>query len=253
MPIRLHGRLRLATTAAWLALALVPSLASGQTALLVQWNASGDPSVAGYQVSYGTQPGVYANTLDVGGATSCLVPGLTLGRWYYFAVRAYNVTGTPGPYSNEVSGFTTSVVSLTADHSFPLTIGVPVVWTAAIPTNSPAVEYAFWMWGGQNAGWSPARAYDASPSFTWTPPGPAGAMPVVAVWARQVGAHSWVEAGAVDNPYALSAAAAGYGVSAVVESGVSPFPTGASITWTAVVDPAAATDALELQLPVLVG
>lgn len=94
----------------------------------VEWTGSGKPSVPlapsvmyadantgsvslkwqsslnaeGYKVEYGTEPGVYTNTLDVGNTLSTNITGLTNGSTYYFAVTAYDSAGT-SPVSNEVN------------------------------------------------------------------------------------------------------------------------------------------------------
>lgn len=68
------------------------------------WDASsgGNSAVAGYKVSYGPSSGAYAKTIDVGNSTSCSIRDLAQGT-YYFAVSAYDSSGTESGYSNEVS------------------------------------------------------------------------------------------------------------------------------------------------------
>lgn len=54
----------------------------------------------GFRVHYGTSPGNYSESVDVGRVTSCalgLLPGV-----YYIAVTAYNSGGIESEYSNEV-------------------------------------------------------------------------------------------------------------------------------------------------------
>jgi hypothetical protein len=72
--------------------------------LRVAWLPSGDPSVTGYVVSYGTRPfgvvGAYDHTVDAGNATTYEICELQLGPWYV-AVRARNYAGQLSAYSDE--------------------------------------------------------------------------------------------------------------------------------------------------------
>jgi len=73
----------------------------------VSWNASGDPTVVGYVVDYGTSsvesgPATsYDVTVDAGSATLMEVCGLSSGT-YYFAVRSRNHLGMLSSYSPEM-------------------------------------------------------------------------------------------------------------------------------------------------------
>lgn len=49
-----------------------------------------DPTVAGYNIYYGTESGVYTNVVDVGNTTNATIDGLSVGSTFYFAVTAYN-------------------------------------------------------------------------------------------------------------------------------------------------------------------
>ena len=60
-------------------------------------------NAAGYYLYIGTTNGTYTQVTDVKNATTYVVPNLTSGTTYYFAVTAYNSTGTQSPYSNQVS------------------------------------------------------------------------------------------------------------------------------------------------------
>lgn len=57
--------------------------------------------LAGYRVHYGTSPGTYTMTVEVGKVTSCSIGSLLPGT-YYMTVTAYNAAGTESTYSNEV-------------------------------------------------------------------------------------------------------------------------------------------------------
>src|SRR5215470_3062585 len=58
------------------------------------WDQPSDGITIGYVLQYGTAPRSYSQRIDVGSATSYTVHGLLDGTTYYFAVRAYTVSGT---------------------------------------------------------------------------------------------------------------------------------------------------------------
>lgn len=72
------------------------------------WSSSS--GAAGYKVHYGTSPGVYSKTVDVGNVTSTKVSGLTDCSTWYFAVSAYNAAGA-SEYSNEVGSWPRTTIS----------------------------------------------------------------------------------------------------------------------------------------------
>jgi FG-GAP-like repeat len=67
------------------------------------WDPNTDAATAGYVVSYGTQPGVYTASIDVGQANLAVVTNLPVGVRYYFAVQAYDTAGVRSQFSAEVS------------------------------------------------------------------------------------------------------------------------------------------------------
>lgn len=71
------------------------------------WSASPDARVTGYRVYWGTTPGSYQQArgvgLAAGTATSYVVSNLPAGRTYYFAVTAYDASGTESTYSSEAA------------------------------------------------------------------------------------------------------------------------------------------------------
>jgi len=80
---------------------------SWQTAALagnaiLTWDANTESNLAGYKVYYGTSSRNYGAPIDVGNQTTYTVSGLN-GQTYYFAVTAYNTSGTESGYSAEVS------------------------------------------------------------------------------------------------------------------------------------------------------
>ena len=101
-------------TTAWTVLLLLLICVLGRTAqavpVTVQWDTNSEPDVSGYILHYGTQPGVYTTSVDVGQTNSW---NLDLpGGNYYVAVHAYTSAGLSGPLSNEVA-FVVGVTALT--------------------------------------------------------------------------------------------------------------------------------------------
>lgn len=90
---------------AWITVvsACIVSSASAATAVTLAWDANPETGVTGYQLSYGTSPGVYPNAIDPGTNTTASVPGLTEGTTYYFVVSAINQAGLLSPRSSEIS------------------------------------------------------------------------------------------------------------------------------------------------------
>lgn len=72
-----------------------------EEALLI-WDPSPDADVVGYELYYGTGPGQYADSIDVGNATSYTLSVTTPGT-HYFAVTAYKLGHHESGFSNEVS------------------------------------------------------------------------------------------------------------------------------------------------------
>jgi len=69
----------------------------------LSWNPpQPETGVVGYKVYYGTSPGTYTNSINVGMAPSYTVSGLAPGT-YYFAVTAIYAPGNESIYSNEAS------------------------------------------------------------------------------------------------------------------------------------------------------
>ena len=77
---------------------------SAPTGVTLAWDANTELDIAGYEVSYGTQPGVYSTVSDVGNVASTPIT-LTLDSVYYFVVKAYNSSSPPqySPYSIEIT------------------------------------------------------------------------------------------------------------------------------------------------------
>ena len=66
------------------------SLSLEANSLEISWNPSPTPTVQGYRIYYGTDMNNLDQSIDVVGATSAIVSGLTNGIEYYFAVVAFD-------------------------------------------------------------------------------------------------------------------------------------------------------------------
>lgn len=76
----------------------------------LSWSPTGDPTLAGYKIYYGTASRAYGNPIDVGTQVAYTITGLGPGT-YYFAVTAYNNLGMESGFSNETNK---TMVDLTA-------------------------------------------------------------------------------------------------------------------------------------------
>lgn len=86
-------------------LALLGVLAGSAFCQTLSWDPDPDSTVTGYRLHYGTSPGTFPTTVDLGGTgTEFSLDSLTLesGVTYYFVVSAYNEFGESG-FSSSVS------------------------------------------------------------------------------------------------------------------------------------------------------
>lgn len=81
--------------------------------LTLSWNPSTDPTVAGYNLYYGTNSGDYSNKVTVGQVTTATISNLTAGVTYYFSATAFNSAGVESDFSNETSFIVPGVLTLT--------------------------------------------------------------------------------------------------------------------------------------------
>jgi hypothetical protein len=203
------------------------SVSNGQTVL---WDANSEPDLAGYRLSYGTQPGNYTTEIDVGNQTQYQPPaGFDWSRELYFAVRAYNTSGLLSPFSAEVKWTPPTparVTSLVASTSYPLAAGQPVTWTATASGTQP-LQYRFWMY--RLAQWVLVQDYSTSNTLTWTPStADIGDPYAVQVWARCAGSTANYESWLGTPSFAVT------GTSFELQSSVDfPTPPGNQVTWTA--------------------
>ena len=81
----------------------VGAVVSGQYSVVLEWNPSPSPTVAGYHLYYGTASGNYTANIMLGNVTTTTVSGLSGGVTYYFAMTAYGTNGLESGFSNEAS------------------------------------------------------------------------------------------------------------------------------------------------------
>jgi hypothetical protein len=67
--------------------------------VILSWNPSVSPNVAGYDVYYGTTSGNYPYKVNAGDATTITISNLTPGAKYYFAATAYAADGKQSSFS----------------------------------------------------------------------------------------------------------------------------------------------------------
>jgi methionine-rich copper-binding protein CopC len=78
----------------------------------IAWDPVSDGDLAGYRVYYGTAPGNYPMSKDVGNTTSTTLTGLDPCTRYYVAVKAYDTGGLESAsYSNEIAGLPRPVLN----------------------------------------------------------------------------------------------------------------------------------------------
>jgi hypothetical protein len=134
------------------------------------WAASPGPNLAGYKLCYGSTSGIYTNQTDVGNVTNKTVSGLKNGVTYYFAVKAYNTSGSDAAYSNEIiykvpSTNSPPIVAITSplkgsSYTAPATINL----AASVTANGHTVTKVQFYNGASLLGESAVAPY----SYRWT-------------------------------------------------------------------------------------
>ena len=87
---------------------LLTSVAAHAATLTLAWDPNREADIGGYVLYWGTQSGVYPNSLNVGNTTTQQLTGLADATTYYFVVKAYNTSGLMSAPSAEVSGQTSA-------------------------------------------------------------------------------------------------------------------------------------------------
>ncbi len=89
-----------------LALFLFAGVAAHAGTMGLRWDPVTAPDLAGYRVFYGTAPGVYGQSVDVGQVTQTTLTGLDSCTVWYTAVKARTTAGLLSQsFSNQVSGW----------------------------------------------------------------------------------------------------------------------------------------------------
>ena len=108
------------------------NLTTTEGVIFLQWDRVTDPGLAGYKLYYGTEPGQYKGSVDVGDVSRFLARDLPRdGVTYYVAAKAYNVYGSESlTFSNEVSATAHApvVTSIEPEHG-PIGGGTPITIT----------------------------------------------------------------------------------------------------------------------------
>ena len=217
--------------------ALTPSSAPPYTAgKTVTWTATLAPGSAGpveYQFwLYSSASGGWTSTAYAPSATFAFTP--MQPATYAIQVWARNVGSTAAWESYLSSGtFTAGQGALTtpvlvADQQLPPAAGVPITWTASVSGGAPPYTYQFWVYQASQ-GWSIARPYDASPTWTWTPT--ATGVHAIQVWVRSAGSTAAYDAWSGTGFFTVAAAVPGAPTLRV--SPALPVTAGTPLTWTA--------------------
>lgn len=86
----------------WVA-ALCGCLRLSAVQVILAWDPSSEPNVAGYKLYYGLGSGQYDHMVDTGSTTQAVIAELVSGTVYYFTVIAYSTSGIDSDPSNELT------------------------------------------------------------------------------------------------------------------------------------------------------
>jgi hypothetical protein len=122
---------------------VAPATVHAQT-INVAWDPSPDPSVVGYTVHVGINPGVYGQTFDVSGAAAgtFAFTQAVAGQRYYFAVSAYDAQNQSSTLSNIVSSKINVGPSLTQPANQIGAIGAAVVFQIAATDDGDPLTFS---------------------------------------------------------------------------------------------------------------
>lgn len=129
------------------------------SSMTIAWDPNTEPDIAGYVVAYGSAPGQYDASVDVGPTTTWTLGNAVDGRTYYFTVYAYNGTGVTSDPSEEVSGTAGPVASqpymnidLPSNNALSLPDFVVAGWAADVSATSDSGVDAVHVWAYPNPG-----------------------------------------------------------------------------------------------------
>lgn len=124
-------------------------------------------NATGYKLSYGSASQTYTTTVDVVGATSRTITGLTEGSTYYFAVKAYNATAESA-YSTELPYTVPYAAPVASISATPVSGTAPLAVTF---TGSATGNVTTWAWNfgdGTPAGSGKTVSHSYSSAGTYT-------------------------------------------------------------------------------------
>jgi fibronectin type 3 domain-containing protein len=137
-------------------LTVVGSTAALQ-AVQVSWTASPDADVYGYAVYYGTQSGVYTNSVIFYGATEGIITGLAGNTTFYFAVAPIDSYGIESTFSGEASYLVPAAGTIRLVARAPMdSPGVELAWNA--PPGEGTVSYNIY-YGTQSGNYTQVQNY----------------------------------------------------------------------------------------------
>jgi Fibronectin type III domain len=79
-----------------------PSTGAATGSIRLAWDKSPDENVIGYKILFGTQPGHYPRSVNVGNQTTATLTGLERATKYYVVVIALDAQGKQSGPSNEI-------------------------------------------------------------------------------------------------------------------------------------------------------
>ncbi len=126
----------------------------------LSWDANTEEALVGYVIHYGERSGGYDKKIDVGNVTTHVVPGLTEGKQYFYAVTAYDATRVESRFSNEANSIAPSANPVAAFNSDKVTANAPATFAF---TNSSSGTITAYQWDFGDGSSSTSR--DASHSY----------------------------------------------------------------------------------------
>jgi N-acetylmuramoyl-L-alanine amidase len=194
------------------------------------WDLSPDSAVIGYKLLYGTSPGGYSTTVDVGNRTTYTLPGLVDGQRYYFAVKAYTFDSYESAASNEVSTIAVGLVAVTSDAAVPTPSGTPITWKA-LSGPAATMEYKFWRFAKSAGVWTLGQDYSSSNAYSWTPAAADQDTYIVQAWARVQGSTDPYQV--VRNAGDVTVSNGPIIIGSIEADAAMPASAGTKITWRA--------------------
>jgi hypothetical protein len=116
------------------------------------WDSNSIPNLAGYRLYSGTTPGVFTQRIEVGNSTTISVSNLTEGQTYFFAVTAYNTSGTESSPSN-ISYTVPSRITAAASVQASAAATTATAARATTPGPTPRTTRLLKHRHGMGAGW----------------------------------------------------------------------------------------------------